>query len=277
MTFLAKFLFLILLLAGGLAKNIYDNRTNYTAEFYQVSSRKLTHSIRVVFLTDVHLREYGMDNGDLVEDIENLSPDLILLGGDLVNDTVDSYDNMISLCSQLTEIAPVCGVLGNHEDELYFLDGDQALVEKFTAAGVTILRNQEARYTVRDNVISILGVEGSPEDFYNYGASTFMDSVEPQTDYDLRICLAHVPTYFPEHLENYSFELGLAGHTHGGIVRLPKIGPLYSAEEGFLPDYAGGSYGLANNATLIVSRGLGDSSWVPRINNVPELSVIDID
>lgn len=145
-------------------------------------------------------------------------------------------------------------MLGNHEDELYFLDGDQALVEKFTAAGVTILRNQEARYTVRDNVISILGVEGSPEDFYNYGASTFMDSVEPQTDYDLRICLAHVPTYFPEHLENYSFELGLAGHTHGGIVRLPKIGPLYTAEEGFLPDYAGGSYELANNATLIVSR-----------------------
>ena len=55
------------------------------------------------------------------------------------------------------------------------------------------------------------------------------------------------------------------------------FGPLYSAEEGFLPDYAGGSYTLANRATLIVSRGLGDSSQVPRINNVPELSVIDID
>ena len=213
-----------------------------------------------------------------MQDVRSLAPDLILLGGDLVTYGEGSnYDNMLSLCSQLNEIAPVCGVLGNHEDELYFLDGDQALVEKFTAAGVTVLRNQEARYTIHDNVISILGVEGSPADFSNYGASTFMDSVEPQTDYDLRICLAHVPTYFPEHLENYSFELGLAGHTHGGIVRLPKIGPLYTAEEGFLPDYAGGSYELANNATLIVSRGLGDSSWVPRINNVPELSVIDID
>ena len=175
-----------------------------------------------------------------MQDVRSLAPDLILLGGDFVTyGKGTDYDNMLSLFRQLSEIAPVCGVLGNHEDELYFLDNDRELVEKFTAAGVTVLRNQEARYTVHDNVISILGVEGSPADFSNYGASTF--------------------------------ELGLAGHTHGGIVRLPKIGPLYTAEEGFLPDYAGGSYTLANNATLIVSRGLGDSSRVPRINNVPEL------
>ena len=162
----------------------------------------------------VFLREYGADNCELVQDVRSLAPDLILLGGDFVTyGEGTNYDNMLSLFRQLSEIAPVCGVLGNHEDELYFLDNDRELVEKFTAAGVTVLRNQEARYTIHDNVISILGVEGSPADFSNYGASTFMDSVEPQTDYDLRICLAHVPTYFPEHLENYAFELGLP-HLH---------------------------------------------------------------
>ena len=276
MKFLAKFLFLILLLAGGLAKNIYDNRTNYTAEFYQVSSRKLTHSIRVAFLTDVHLREYGMDNGDLVEDIENLSPDLILLGGDLVNDNVENYDNMISLCSQLTEIAPVCGVLGNHEDVKIYHQGDEELVKRFEDAGVKILRNEETSYSLYDNTVSVIGIEGKPEDFASYGAKECMEAQEAEDQYDLRICIAHVPTYFPEKLENYSFDLGLAGHTHGGIVRVPKLGPLYSMEEGLLPEYGGGSYTLANKATLIVSRGLGDSSEWPRINNVPELSVIDI-
>ena len=276
MTFLAKFLFLILLVAGGLAKNIYDNRTNYTAEFYQVSSRKLTHSIRVVFLTDVHLREYGMDNGDLVEDIENLSPDLILLGGDLVKDTVDSYDNMISLCSQLTEIAPVCGVLGNHEDVKIYHQGDKELVKRFEDAGVTILRNEETSYSLYGNTVSVIGIEGKPEDFASYGAKECMEAQEAEDQYDLRICIAHVPTYFPEKLENYSFDLGLAGHTHGGIVRLPKLGALYSAEEGLFPEYGGGVYTLDNKATLIVSRGLGDSDKWPRINNVPELSVIDI-
>ena len=276
MKFLAKFLFLILLLAGGLAKNIYDNRTNYTAEFYQVSSRKLTHSIRVVFLTDVHLREYGMDNGDLVEDIENLSPDLILLGGDLVKDTENSYDNMISLCRQLSELAPVCGVLGNHEDVKIYHQGDEKLVKRFEDAGVKILRNEETSYSLYDNTVSVIGIEGKPEDFASYGAKECMEAQEAEDQYDLRICIAHVPTYFPEKLENYSFDLGLAGHTHGGIVRLPKLGALYSAEEGLFPEYGGGVYTLDNKATLIVSRGLGDSDKWPRINNVPELSVIDI-
>ena len=128
---------LLALLGGALWQNICYNRTHYTAEFYQIHSRKLTQSCRVVFLTDLHLREYGQDNCELVQDIRSLAPDLILLGGDLVTyGEGSSYDNMLSLCSQLSEIAPVCGVLGNHEDELYFLDGDQALVEKFTAAGV---------------------------------------------------------------------------------------------------------------------------------------------
>lgn len=263
--------------AGALFSNIDYNRTHYTAEFYQISSRKLTHRIRFVFLSDVHLREYGEDNADLVADIRNLAPDLILLGGDLVIYGVSGYDNMLSLCRQLSKIAPVCGVLGNHEDELYFLDNDRDLVQRFTDAGVTVLRNEEAVYDLYGNSVSILGVEGQPQDFDKYGAKEFMDQAEQETGYDFRVCMTHVPTYFPDILENYSFELGLAGHTHGGIVRLPKIGPLYTAEEGFLPTYAGGTYVLQNDAALIVSRGLGDSSQWPRINNVPELSVIDVD
>ena len=68
----------------------------------------------------------------------------------------------------------------------------------------------------------------------------------------------------------------MAGHTHGGIVRLPALGGLYSAEEGLLPVYDGGQHALDNGAELIVSRGLGHSGRVPRIFNLPELVVIDV-
>ena len=90
------------------------------------------------------------------------------------------------------------------------------------------------------------------------------------------ILMAHIPILFDK-LSEYSFDLGIAGHVHGGIVNVPFLGGLYSAEEGFFPRYTVGKYTLENRQTLIISAGLGDSSaFPPRINNMPELVVIDI-
>jgi predicted MPP superfamily phosphohydrolase len=91
------------------------------------------------------------------------------------------------------------------------------------------------------------------------------------------IVMAHIPILFDTQLSAYDFDLGIAGHTHGGIVKLPFIGGLYTNEEGFLPKYASGKYVLNKKQSLIISAGLGDSSFFPpRINNAPELVVIDI-
>ena len=108
-------LLLLALVAGGLVMNIRYNRQNYTVEFYQMESKKLTHSIRVAFLTDVHLREYGKNNEDLVQEVKNLAPDIILLGGDMVTAGKDGYDTALKLCERLAQLAPTYGVLGNHE------------------------------------------------------------------------------------------------------------------------------------------------------------------
>ena len=98
-------LVLVLIIIAGFAVNIAYNKTHYTVEFYQVSGRKLTHGFRAAFLSDVHLREYGDGNSELVSNVKNLSPDIILLGGDLVTSGVDDYDSMITLCEKLSGIA----------------------------------------------------------------------------------------------------------------------------------------------------------------------------
>lgn len=268
---------LIVLIGVGVLANISYNKTHYTLEFYQVSSRKLSHSIRIIFLTDIHLREYGEDNQELIKDITELAPDLILLGGDLVIDGESDYDNMIALCHNLVEIAPTYGVLGNHEDVKIYVQKDKDLLSRFENTGMRFLVNEQVQVTLYDNTIGIVGLDGDPGTFDKYGAKDRMDQFEAEDHSDFRICMAHVPTYFPDILSQYDFELGVAGDAHGGLIRLPKIGALYSPDEGLLPEYAGGDYTLSNKAHLIVSRGLGDSSWWPRINNVPELSVIDVD
>ena len=273
-------LLICLILAGGLilglALDIVHDRTNYRVEFYQLSSKRISGSLRIVFLTDLHRREYGEGNSELAEDIESLSPDLILLGGDMVIDSVSDYDGMLSLCSRLSETAPIYGVLGNHEDVKIYLQKDSELLGAFEAAGVHLLINDTAQVKIGENTVTLIGLDGKPADFERYGGEEAMERSEKES-LGYRICMAHVPTYFPERLAEYSFDLGLAGHTHGGIINLPKLGPLYSAEEGLLPEYAKGEYTLSNGAPLIVSGGLGDSrDLLPRINNTPELTVIDI-
>ena len=262
--------------AAGL--KLYTDYTNshFQVTFYRVTSSHVSEKLRVLFLSDLHLREYGEHNEELIQTVQELDPDLILLGGDLVTFPNPEYENMLSLCRSLADVAPLYGVLGNHESEMIYGGVDDQLAEKFSEAGVQLLRNETRTIRIGENNVELIGLEGALKDFYKYGASDCVESLSRQYD-TFRICINHVPMAFVDYMQDAPFDLALAGHTHGGIVRLPKIGPLYSAEEGFLPDYAGGSYELANNATLIVSRGLGDSSWVPRINNVPELSVIDID
>ena len=67
----------------------------------------------------------------------------------------------------------------------------------------------------------------------------------------------------------------MAGHYHGGLIRIPGIGGLFHWDTGFFPAYAGGLYPWGEG-NLIVTRGLGNHGLIPRINNKPELVVVDI-
>ena len=72
-----------------------------------------------------------------------------------------------------------------------------------------------------------------------------------------------------------SVDLGVCGHYHGGQVWIPFVGGLYHGDTGMFPKYSGGLYSLTHS-TIFVSRGMGGHSGLPRINNRPELAVIDI-
>ena len=269
---------LLLALISGSAVFFYGRytKTHYRITFYQESSRKVSDGIRIAVISDIHDRKYGENNGTLISDLRALKPDLILFLGDMVIRDEDDYRPMLDLVSALTEIAPCYGVLGNHESERIYYGNDKELPVLFENAGLKLLRNAVEEIRIGKDTVQLIGVEGTAHGFEEYGGREFME----KTDVDPSaycILMAHIPILFETQLSGYDFDLGIAGHVHGGIVVLPFIGGIYSHEEGFLPKFTAGKYILDKQQTLIISAGLGDSKrFPPRINNMPELVVIDI-
>lgn len=276
-SFLTGLLIVLAILAVCVGANVWYSRTHYKIVFYQDDSPYVTDNIRVVFITDLHSRQYGKDNEKLLADVRALKPDVILLGGDMINRGDTDYTPVLDLCGRLSQIAPLYGVLGNHESERMYTQAtkDTELVNRFEQAGVTILRTESELIRLEGGMIQLIGTEGTADGFEQHGAREQMDAMELRKD-TYTILMAHIPILFKDKLSVYPFDMGFAGHVHGGIVRLPGIGGLYSDEEGFFPEFDRGEYLLKNGGELIISGGLGDSSALPRINNTPELIVLDV-
>lgn len=241
--------------------------------FYQVKSSKVIDNIRVVCISDMHLKEFGEGNERLISEIEKLSPDIVAVVGDMnMESEPDNYDCVISLCEKLNEIAPVYYSLGNHElDAILF--SNSKIYKDIKAAGISILNNEYETITVGGTPIDVIGLSQGPAQYNSYGREFFEKAMA--ADDNFKLVLTHYPENFMGTLDDYEIDLALAGHAHGGQVRLPWIGGLYSADQGFLPELCDG-YHEIGNSKLIITRGLGKSGKVPRINNKPEIAIIDI-
>ena len=274
---LAVLLALAVIIGVSVSAYVQYTKTHYRKVFYQETSKKVSSNIRIIVISDIHNREYGEKNKDLISDIKALQPDLILFLGDMVIRDQDDYQAVLDLVSNLTGIAPCYGVLGNHESErIYYGSLDKGLPGAFEDAGLKLLRNAQEEIRIGKDTVQLIGVEGTSYGFEEYGGRKFMATtrIDPSA---YSILMTHIPILFEPQLSVYDFDLGIGGHTHGGIVVLPFIGGLYSDEEGLFPRFTSGEYVLEKQQKLIISGGLGDSKrFPPRINNMPELVVIDV-
>ena len=118
---------LVLLAAGAVFLYARYSKTHYVVTFYQETSKKVTHNIRLAVIADIHNREYGENNETLVGELRALKPDLILFAGDMVIRAQDDYSAALRLVERLSEVAPCYGVLGNHESERIYYHDDKTL------------------------------------------------------------------------------------------------------------------------------------------------------
>ena len=141
-----------------------------------------------------------------------------------------------------------------------------------------MLKNRKDTVGIKNMTVDVYGVlTSNPSAFWPYAGKSFSDYLYEDAD-NLKITAMHEPVMLEELTGEYWGDLILCGHTHGGVMRIPVIGPLYTHEGGFLPERGGayvyGRYDVTGTP-LIVSGGLENKN-ILRINNPPELVVIDI-
>lgn len=263
---------IILILGGYLIFQALGNH-HFEITYYHLASEKIDTSIKVVVLSDLHNVEFGEQNKELIEAVRKEQPDFIAMLGDMVNKDSKNATVVQHLCSELGEIAPVYYSLGNHEGTLMYGRLDTVALDKILAEeGVKVLINQATEFKKGDTTILIAGTSTGGKD-YDYWAKERLESFWNMEGY--KIFLSHYPNLYYNKLKDADFDLALAGHYHGGLIRIPGLGGLYHPEGGVFPRYSGGEYSLSKG-TLIVSRGLGGHGWIPRINNRPELVIVEI-
>lgn len=261
----------VVLFIMGMVFVVMHQQDELELDFYQVKSEKVSNNIRVVLLSDLHLKEFGKDNIQLVEAVQKLSPDIIAIVGDMNMSGNPDVSVVITLCQQLVRIAPVYYSLGNHEyvDVIFH---DSNIIEAINATGAVVLSDDSKKISVGETEILLGGLSQGHDQFERYGHQFFDTYIK---DEHFKLLLVHYPELFDGILEKYPIDLALCGHAHGGLVRLPFVGGLYAPNQGFFPQLTEG-YHEIENSKVIISRGLGSSHPVPRINNKPEIVIVDI-
>jgi len=253
---------------------------HFETTYYTVESEKIENPVRIAVLSDLHDREFGEGNFELIEAIRNEKVDLICMVGDMINrsDSLEDMDVIRDLCTRLTEIAPVYYCPGNHESSLHYGNENPINIGKIlTETGTVVTAGTETgTVEVNGETLLIASVE-SNEDLELWGGKKELEDHFWGSE-EFKLLLCHFPGMFYDTFRDADFDLALAGHYHGGQIRLPVLGGLYVPGQGFFPAYSGGMYRLTYG-TLIVSRGLGEEEEtipVPRINNRPELVIVEL-
>ena len=248
----------------------FENRTIAT-ETFQVTSDRLPAAfdgLRVVELADLHGEEFGPGHRNLVEAVQAAKPDLIALDGDLADEHTD-LEVIRNLAGELVKIAPTYYVTGNHE---WAMDRRKELFAILEEAGVTALHNEYVLLERDGQSIVVAGVDDPNGPWDQKTPEELTEEIHAACGDPYVLLLAHRNDQLAR-WDALELDAVLAGHAHGGVIRLPVAGGLLGTGMQFFPEYTAGIY-RAGRTCMLVSRGLGNSGIPFRLFNRPHLPVV---
>lgn len=225
--------------------------------------------LRIVELADLHGRVFGRGSRRLLAAVHRAEPDLICIDGDLFDEHTD-LAMLPPLLRGLCAIAPVYYVTGNHE---WRVPGLRGILAQMRACGVTVLQDDWRVLRRGEDALIVAGTDdpcGPAE--RKTPAELIADIRAEAGEAAFLLLLAHRNDQLPQ-WSALGVQAVLAGHCHGGVVRLPFVGGLFGTDRRLFPAWDAGLYRQGETA-LYVSRGLGYTNVHFRLFNRPEVAVI---
>ncbi|MCI9449178.1 MAG: metallophosphoesterase [Clostridiales bacterium] len=247
---------------------------------FTVKSNRLPEEFngyRIAQISDLHNSETGKDNKKLISVLSEAKPDIIAITGDMIDSRRTDITVALQFAEKAMEIAPCYYVSGNHESRVSeYEDFKKSLIE----LGVVILADDIVSIETGGKTITLLGVDDPAfKTDYLFGDSdavmtSKLQKMTKDNDDSYTVLLSHRPELFDVYVKS-EIDLVLSGHAHGGQFRLPFIGGLAAPNQGLFPKYDAGIYS-EENTNMIVSRGIGNSIIPFRVNNRPEVVLIEL-
>ena len=246
---------------------------------YTIVSSRLPESFdgyRIAHISDLHNTQMGRYNEKLLSMLREADPDMIAITGDLIDSRNTNVAIALQFVQEAVKIAPCYYVTGNHEARVKEYS---ELKIGLVSAGVIVLEDESVEIEINGESIRLIGVNDPSflTDYLIGDPEMVMRSKLTQlhTDGDgFTILLSHRPELFDAYAD-HDLDLVLSGHAHGGQFRIPFVGGVVAPNQGFFPRFDAGIY-TDGNTNMLVSRGIGNSILPFRINNRPEVILIEL-
>jgi len=246
----------------------------------------LDEPITIAFVADYQIGLYKQTAWvkKSVDKILKINPDIVFIGGDNVDNGLfeEKFLEYLAPLGQLAKKIPTYAVHGNHE---YGIGGGKApydqryrhanvskeTKEAMEKLGITYLTNELKKIQIRNQQLYIFGGD-------SYWARRLDFSALEQREKSIpTIGLVHNPSFIIFDAHPANVDLWLSGHTHGGQIRLPFIGPLGIIDSVLPKKYYQGLHPLEiDNTYLFVTSGIGETGTRARLFNPPEIALITL-
>jgi uncharacterized protein len=238
-----------------------------TNEFYLGDADSETDNLKVIQISDLHLKSIKLQHRQLAKKINKIKPDLLLFTGDSVDrgSRLDLFDSYLNLFNQ--DIKKVA-ILGNREYKRGI--SIDKLKDIYAKHNTDLLINDSRLYTFGNRTISVTGfddfLEGNPD------LSLAMRKYTPA---DHHIVLTHCPEHrdtIVKQMKHVAIDCVLSGHTHGGQVRILGYVPYKPSGSA---NYLSGWY-RDQNPPLYVSKGVGTTALPIRFGSRAEIAIFNL-